>query len=296
MDALDPACGLLSVPAESATAQASVRDMAMIRAALVPLDEGVSEADARLQIEHVLHTLDGGYVMEMGGDRIVETVMNLVRRAALTVTPPSAWTNDRCEHEVCDEEDEHDTKCTAWSTQTQQHERPAYGLTAEPLPTQDRIEYWIHELRGKARTCRAVASAITADPSVQIGSPEEVAGGITQDAHAFEAAATLIEDLAAELTAPAGGPPPFTGHWRGGNGVISCGTLRIFSENFDTNPASDIKAVIVQWVCDTLNSAQRPGVVAGHDASADAGVPCVPAAKAAPFHPPLHLVSHIASP
>lgn len=51
--------------------------------------------------------------------------------------------------------------------------------------------------------------------------------------------------------------PPFTGHWRGGNGVISCGTLRIFSENFDTNPADHIKAGIVKWVCDTLNAAQK---------------------------------------
>jgi len=57
--------------------------------------------------------------------------------------------------------------------------------------------------------------------------------------------------------------PPFTGHWRGGNGVISCGTLRIFSENFDTNPADHIKAAIVKWVCDTLNAAQKGQQVQG---------------------------------
>jgi len=64
--------------------------------------------------------------------------------------------------------------------------------------------------------------------------------------------------------------PPFTGHWRGGNGVISCGTLRVFSENFDTNPADNIRAEIVKWVCDTLNAAQRtPAVPAARESVAE---------------------------
>lgn len=288
MDALlDPSLGMLNVPPGSATAKACQRDMAAIRAAVNSNTAGVTEANVRLEMEHVLHTLDGGRMMEMDGDRIVATVMGLVQRASLAAGPSSPWQNDRCEHGVCDEEDEYDRRCTAWQN--------AYRLTNEPVTTQGRVEYWIQELRGKARTCRAVASAIDADPSVQIGTPQEVAGGINQDADAFDAAATLIEDLAAGLAAPAGEPPPFTGYWRGGNGVISCGTLRIFSENFDTNPANDVKAVIVKWVCDTLNAAQQPSVVVGHDASSDADVPCVPATVPAPFHPPLHLVSHIAS-
>lgn len=183
MDALlDPSRGLLNLPPGSATAKACQHDMATIRAA-VDRNAGVTEADVRLEIEHVLHTLDGGRMMEMDGDRIVATVMGLVQRAS-----------------------------------------PAAGLAA-----------------------------------------------------------------------PAGEPPPFTGYWRGGNGVISCGTLRIFSENFDTNPANHVKAAIVKWVCDTLNAAQQPGVAAGHDASSHADVTCVPATAPAPFHPPLHLVSHIAS-
>ncbi len=287
MDALlDPSLGLLNVPPGSATAKACHRDMATIRAAL-DRNAGVTEANVRLEMEHVLHTLDGGRMMEMDGDRIVATVMDLVQRASLAGGPSSPWQNDRCDQGVCDEEDDHDRRCTAWQN--------AYRLTNEPVTTQGRVEYWIQELRGKARTCHAVASAFNADPSVQIGTPEEVAGGIAQDAHAFDAAAALIEDLAAELAAPAGEPPPFTGHWRGGNGVISCGTLRIFSENFDTNPANDVKAAIVKWVCDTLNAAQQPGAAPRHDSSADTDVACAPAAVPAPFHPPLHLVSHIAS-
>lgn len=48
---------------------------------------------------------------------------------------------------------------------------------------------------------------------------------------------------------------PLSGHWRHGNGVVSCGTLRIFSENFDAQPADAVKTETVQWVCDTLNAA-----------------------------------------
>ena len=61
----------------------------------------------------------------------------------------------------------------------------------------------------------------------------------------------------AHLAAPqpadarAGTVPPLSGHWRHGNGVVSCGTLRIFSEKFDTQPADPVKTKIVQWVCDT---------------------------------------------
>lgn len=181
---LDPASGLLNVPPGSATAKACQRDMDTIRAAVDRNAAGVTEAHVRLEMEHVLHTLDGGRMMEMAGDRIVATVMGLFQRASLVADTSSPWKNDGCEHGVCDE--------------------GAHRLTNDPVTTQGRIKYWIQELRGKANACRAVASAISADPSVQVGTPEEVAGGIAQDAHAFDSAATLIEELAAELASPVG--------------------------------------------------------------------------------------------
>lgn len=84
---------------------------------------------------------------------------------------------------------------------------------------------------------------------------------------------------------PPPGPPPVSGHWRSGNGVISCGTLRIFSENFDTNPANHIKAGIVQWVCNTLNAAQPSRALA---VQRDCGPESI-------YSPPLHLVNHLAA-
>lgn len=63
---------------------------------------------------------------------------------------------------------------------------------------------------------------------------------------------------AAQSADPCGGKVvPLSRHWRHGNGVVSCGTLRIFSENFDTQPADAVKTEIVQWVCDTLNATRE---------------------------------------
>lgn len=55
---------------------------------------------------------------------------------------------------------------------------------------------------------------------------------------------------------PVGDEPPLGGHWHFGNGVVVCGTLRIFGEDFDTDPADDFKESLLKWVCDTLNAAQ----------------------------------------
>ncbi|EYS89529.1 hypothetical protein CF68_33110 [Cupriavidus sp. SK-4] len=74
-------------------------------------------------------------------------------------------------------------------------DRQAYRLTNEKLGTQAAPQYWIHELRGKAKTCRAVAEHIKADPEGYDDSPLEIADGALQDAHAFESAANLIEEL-----------------------------------------------------------------------------------------------------
>lgn len=134
MDALlNPALGLLAIPPGSATAKASERDMTLIRAALSQPTTGVAEADVRLEVEHVLHTLDGGYAMEMGGDRIVAVVMALIRRAVAAQTSASTWTNERCAHEVCDEEDEHDPQCKAWSNSAPQDGHAALNNAAPKL-------------------------------------------------------------------------------------------------------------------------------------------------------------------
>lgn len=63
-------------------------------------------------------------------------------------------------------------------------------------------------------------------------------------------------EAAQQQAEPVGDEPPLSGRWHFGNGVVVCGTLRIFSEDFDTNPAEDFKEQLLQWVCDTLNAAQ----------------------------------------
>jgi hypothetical protein len=46
---------------------------------------------------------------------------------------------------------------------------------------------------------------------------------------------------------------PLAGRWHHGNGVIVCGSLRIAREDFDTSPSEEVKAEILDWICDTLN-------------------------------------------
>lgn len=75
------------------------------------------------------------------------------------------------------------------------------------------------------------------------------------------------ETSEAAPAAQAATEPPLLGHWHGGNGVLCCGTLRVFSEDFDTDPADEFKQEIMQWVCDTLNAAlQHQSGEAGADA------------------------------
>ncbi|ENZ74951.1 MULTISPECIES: hypothetical protein [Ralstonia] len=63
-------------------------------------------------------------------------------------------------------------------------------------------------------------------------------------------------EAAHQQAGPVGDEPPLGGRWHFGNGVVVCGTLRIFGEDFDTDPAEDFKERLLQWVCDTLNAAQ----------------------------------------
>lgn len=64
--------------------------------------------------------------------------------------------------------------------------------------------------------------------------------------------------------------PPLGGRWHHGNGVVVCGTLRIFGEDFDTDPVQEFKEKLLTWVCDTLNSAQD-AYRAAQQVQADAG-------------------------
>lgn len=49
--------------------------------------------------------------------------------------------------------------------------------------------------------------------------------------------------------------PPLLGHWRHGNGVICCGSMRIAHEDFDTDPAREFADEVLDWACNTLNAA-----------------------------------------
>lgn len=49
--------------------------------------------------------------------------------------------------------------------------------------------------------------------------------------------------------------PPMNGLWYHGNQVVCCGQFRVFSVNFDTNPAEKQRIAILDWVCNTLNIA-----------------------------------------
>lgn len=47
--------------------------------------------------------------------------------------------------------------------------------------------------------------------------------------------------------------PPTHGNWHHGNGVVVCGTIRVFSVDFDTTPSEEVKTKWLDWVCDVLN-------------------------------------------
>lgn len=49
--------------------------------------------------------------------------------------------------------------------------------------------------------------------------------------------------------------PPIKAHWHHGNGILVCGGVRIAREDFDTDPRSEYKKQIFDWMCDVLNKA-----------------------------------------
>lgn len=51
---------------------------------------------------------------------------------------------------------------------------------------------------------------------------------------------------------------PLTGQWRYSNGVLCCGTLRVMRDDWDTNPAPEFRAQVMEWACRTLNAGAVP--------------------------------------
>jgi len=49
--------------------------------------------------------------------------------------------------------------------------------------------------------------------------------------------------------------PPLTGRWHHGNGQLVSGTIRVARWDCDTNPPIEFRDDLLEWMCDTLNSA-----------------------------------------
>lgn len=49
-------------------------------------------------------------------------------------------------------------------------------------------------------------------------------------------------------------PPPLgCNSWHHGNGVLVCGSIRIATADFDTNPSKEFQNQMFDWICTTLN-------------------------------------------
>lgn len=57
--------------------------------------------------------------------------------------------------------------------------------------------------------------------------------------------------------ASAGSEPPLIGRWHHGNGMLVCGTIRVATMNFDTDPSPEFRDEVFEWITDTLNKAQN---------------------------------------
>lgn len=111
-----------------------------------------------------------------------------------------------------------------------------------------------------------------------------------------EAIRTAIRQaLGANLDAVAATAPPATnatrqalsGRWRVESGVILCGSVRMFSEDFDTYPSQPVSEDLLRWICETLNTAQEMGFsLAETQADADRYVALVNSGAYAPGQPP----------
>lgn len=48
--------------------------------------------------------------------------------------------------------------------------------------------------------------------------------------------------------------PPLIGQWHHGDGVLVCGTVRVATADFDTEPSEQFKAQMFDWMCEALNA------------------------------------------
>jgi len=90
----------------------------------------------------------------------------------------------------------------------------------------------------------------------------EIVGNLCRDMRDGESAAGWAkrvirerEKLRARLAL--GSAAPLAGKWRHGGGVLCCGTLRVASEDFDTDPAPDFRREVMDWICAALNAAGK---------------------------------------
>lgn len=59
--------------------------------------------------------------------------------------------------------------------------------------------------------------------------------------------------------------PVLIGRWHHGNGVLVCGTVRIASADFDTNPPKQFQNEMFDWMCEILNKAVEEALAARPD-------------------------------
>lgn len=75
-------------------------------------------------------------------------------------------------------------------------------------------------------------------------------------------------DFDAEMAAADSGPP-LIGRWHHGSGVLVSGGIRIAQWDCDTNPPSEFRERVLDWMCESLNSAVRAAVEPSHPAPDD---------------------------
>lgn len=70
----------------------------------------------------------------------------------------------------------------------------------------------------------------------------------------FNSLARIVDKYRTKALPHRARDPLLSGTWHHGNGVLVCGTLRIARVDFDTSPAPEVAAEILDWVCGTLNA------------------------------------------
>lgn len=70
------------------------------------------------------------------------------------------------------------------------------------------------------------------------------------DCRVFDAKQAESETKSSQKT-----PPPLTGRWHHGNGVLVSGSIRIAQWDCDSNPPKEFRDEVLDWLCATLNTA-----------------------------------------